>query len=554
MARRRMHHRVPRSPVGCSPQPRPMSMRGAAVPASYALLDKPAVARSDRWSFLPLVIGHWSFSHSSFRPHWSFRPSVHCAPLHAPYRHSALSGRNQAALLDKPAVAPSAGCHAALLDKPAVAPSDRWSFLPLVIGHWSFSHWSFRPSVHCASLHAPYIYVLIALLSALLAPAASADVFVLKSGGQIEGQWANRDDRRDRTYEVRTPSGMRLKIASDQIEARIPQPRSDDEYLRIAPTFANTVEDQWRLAEWCRENNLPQQRKTHLQAILALDEQHVAARRALGYQQFRGEWQTREEFHRRQGYQLYRGRWRLVQDIEIQEEKEQTHQVTTQWTNQLRRWRADLATDKALLAWQRFEQLSDPAAVPALETMLAGEAERRAKLIYLDCLLRIGTGPAVQVLIAVALSDADEEIFFESTDRLKKLPAHLVMPPLITHLKDPANVKVNRAAYILGKVGDETIVSPLIDALVTVHRIVNRQPGGDTTTSFGSDGSVGVSRGNSIAAADVPMQNRYVLEALVELTGQNFEYDSRAWRQWYNIEKPRIFAERSYGDLRRSAE
>ena len=46
------------------------------------------------------------------------------------------------------------------------------------------------------------------------------------------------------------------------------------------------------------------------------------------------------------------------------------------------------------------------------------------------------------------------------------------------------------------------------------------------------DGSFGMNRGSDPKAIDVPVQNRQVLEALVTLTGQNFDYEQRAWPRW----------------------
>jgi len=392
-------------------------------------------------------------------------------------------------------------------------------------------------------------FTVIAATLGVFSASARGDVFLLRSGGEVEGQWTNRDQPRSAGHEIRTTSGIRARVAADHVQVRVPSPKADAEYERIAPTFGPTIAEQWRLADWCRDNNLPHRRQAHLQAILALDPQHVAARRALGYQQFPGGWKTREQYHREDGYELYRGRWRLSQDIEIQEEKAKRDLAQREWLARLRRWRADLAGERAAQAWQRFDEMNDPQAVPALRTLLAKEQERRVKIVYLDALHRIGDAGAVQAMVSTALHDADEEIFYESADRLKKLPPHLIVKPLLDSLGDPVNVRVNRAAYLIGKTGDPRLASPLIDALVTVHRVIDRGTG-ETTTSFRGDGGIGMKNG-SPTYTDVPLQNRYVLEALVELTGQNFDYDQRAWRRWYNLEKRRIFGETAAVDLRR---
>lgn len=391
-----------------------------------------------------------------------------------------------------------------------------------------------------------------ALLPALLTVnVVRGDVFLLRSGGQVEGEWTNRDESRLAGHEVRTSSGIRVRIPALNVEQRVPQLKADTEYERIAPSYGPSIEDQWRLAQWCRDNSLPHRRQGHLEAILAIDPNHVAARRALGYRQHGGKWETREQHQRTAGYELYRGRWRLSQDIEIQEDKAKRDLAEAEWLAKLKRWRKELSTERAAAAYQQLAALDHPLAVPAVRTLLGGERSRPVKILYLDVLYRIGDGVAVQTLINTALNDTDEEIFYEAADRLKKLPPHQITKPLITSLRDSANSRVNRAAYLIGKTGDKRFVSPLIDALVTLHRTVQNDGPGDAS-SFGGDGSFALNRGGGAKVVDVPVQNRLVLEALVELTGQNFDYEQRAWRRWYDIERSRIFAETSAVDLRRN--
>jgi hypothetical protein len=391
------------------------------------------------------------------------------------------------------------------------------------------------------------------VIVAFLAPACGvrADVFLLRTGGQVEGQWTNRDQAKASGHEVRTSSGIRVRLATTQVEQRVPQLKGEAEYERIVPTFGPSIDDQWRLAQWCRENSLPHRRQGHLEAILAIDPNHVAARRALGYRQHGGQWETREQHQRSAGYELYRGRWRLSQDIEVQEDKAKRDLAEAEWLVKLKRWRADLTTERAVAAYQSLEEVKDPLAVPAVRKLLALERHRKVKIIYLDLLQRISDGAGIQALLHTALNDPDDEIFLEASDRLEKVPPHLITKSLINSLRDSNNVRVNRAGYLIGRIGDRRLVSPLIDSLITLHRTVIPGSAGGDATSIGSDGSIGMSRGTDPKAIDVPVQNRKVLEALVALTGQNFDYEQRAWRRWYDLEKGRIFAEAGQVDLRR---
>ena len=402
--------------------------------------------------------------------------------------------------------------------------------------------------------HLTVIYYTAAIVLAVAGGVARADVFLLRSGGQIEGQWTNRQQGRSAGHEVSTASGIRVRVAATQVEERVPQLKSEAEYERIAPAYGPSIDDQWRLAEWCRQNSLPHRRRGHLEAILALDPDHIAARRALGYQHQRGQWELAEQRRRQAGYEMYRGRWRLTQDIEIQEAKVKRDQVEAEWLVKFKRWRGDLWTERAPQAWRNIEEVTSPEAVAAVRKLLAREPHRQVKLVYFDVLLRIGNGPAIQTVLTTALNDRDDEVFFEAADRLQKLPPEQLVKPLLDSLRDQNNTRVNRAAYLLGKIGDKRLASPLIESLVTVHRVYipewKASWASRTVTSssdFGESGSARV--GNEIV--NVTVENRMVYEALVELTGQNFHYEQRAWRRWYDLEKGRIFAAASTVELRR---
>src|SRR5262245_45482871 len=90
-----------------------------------------------------------------------------------------------------------------------------------------------------------------------------ADVFVLNSGGRIEGEWLNRDEQPRTKYEVRQ-GGVKLVLPLSQVKEAIRQTPVEQEYSRKAPAASDTVEGQWELAEWCRKNNLTRQREGHL--------------------------------------------------------------------------------------------------------------------------------------------------------------------------------------------------------------------------------------------------------------------------------------------------
>ena len=150
-----------------------------------------------------------------------------------------------------------------------------------------------------------------------------ADVLILKSGGRIQGECLNVDQRPRDEYVVRTRDGVRLILAAAQVMEVIRERPALDDYARIAPAYANTPEDQWQLAEWCRERHLGSRRQTHLRRILELDPHDLRARRSLGYRKLGGHWYTEPEWMRHQGYRFHQGRWRLPQEIELSARNQQ---------------------------------------------------------------------------------------------------------------------------------------------------------------------------------------------------------------------------------------
>lgn len=387
-------------------------------------------------------------------------------------------------------------------------------------------------------------------ISLLLAASAAGDVFKLASGGKVTGEWVNRTGSRQEPYRVRTPQGLVVSLKRGDVEEVIAQRPELLEYERLAPTVNDTVESQWKLAEWCRERHLKAERDVHLWRILELDDQHLPARRALGFSQVGGEWQLPEESKRSQGYEDYRGRRRLMQEITLIEEKRKQDLAEREWMQRLHTLRSMLNTATAAKAQEQLLAIKDPRAVSTIADYLRREKLRPVKLIYVHVLANIADSPSIRVLVASSLVDEDEEVRVACLDRLVELDAPGVATFYLKALTDRDNFRVNRAAYALARLGDASTIAPLIDALVTKHTFVYEAPksgGPDTITStFRNDQaahaagrptlpgrSSGVSMGGGKKTVTERIQNQEVLTALLKLTGgTNYGYDQAAWRGW----------------------
>jgi hypothetical protein len=370
---------------------------------------------------------------------------------------------------------------------------------------------------------------------------AEAEVFILTNGGRVEGELLNPDELPRQKYAVRTAVGAEITLTPDQVEEVVYRRPEQVEYEAMRHTCPDTVEGQWKLAEWCRERQLLSERETHLRRILELEPDNLQARRALGYSRVGDKWMTQEERMISEGYRRYKGRWRTQQEIDLMEKDRRKEDAIGEWKKKVSQWRDWLGTDRHRLARENIVAIKDPNAINALAYALQDDPRDQARLLYIDALARIGTSGANRILAIWAMQDPIEEVRLTCLDYLREKKDPETTEYFISKLRSASNAEVNRAAKGLNSLGDPAAVGPLIDAVVTVHKykVTSGSPG-QTTTTFGSGGPGGLSVGSSTKIISQQLPNRDVLDALVTLSGGvNFGFDKGRWKAWYASQRTR---------------
>jgi hypothetical protein len=372
-----------------------------------------------------------------------------------------------------------------------------------------------------------------------------AEVFVLRSGGRIEGEHLNPDRSAGQAYQVRTDDGVRLALAESAVQRVVTKTDIDKQYETLLPKVPNTVEGHWSMAEWCKEAGLVDQRKRHLAAVVALDPNHADARKALGYSRYGARWMLPEEYMQSQGYVRYKGAWRLKQEIDIDTQANRHELAAKQFRRDIRRWLEQVASGgrHAETAERELNAINDPDAAPALAEILADTQQPRAvRQRCLDILGRLPPGLAMRTLINIAMDDPDANIQDACLSELKREGAPSAVSSFVSQLKSKDNTRVNRAAECLQRLGDKSATLPLINALVTEHKFLIQQGGspGGMSATFGNGGSGSNSPGGGLSMGGKPKEvkqklpNPSVRAALATLhPGVNYQYDIDAWRSWY---------------------
>ena len=241
-----------------------------------------------------------------------------------------------------------------------------------------------------------------------------------------------------------------------------------------------------------------------------------------------------QELMTARGFVRYRGMWRTVQEIELIERSDRVNLAQKEWTIRLERLRKRLDDPRqAEAAVEEIREIADPFAVPALAAALGKERMPRVRADYVEALSHIRGPEAMTTLVSVAVDHADPETRILAAERLVDIGPEMAAQAIAGALGGADNARINRAAEALGRLGSASAVGPLIGALETDHMLVvgGGAAEGSTTATFTPSGG-GLSMGGGPKRQKTRVQNQRVLEALVKITGENFDWNTAAWRAW----------------------
>lgn len=241
---------------------------------------------------------------------------------------------------------------------------------------------------------------------------------------------------------------------------------------------------------------------------------------------------SQEEFMAFRGLVRHDGRWRTPQEVWLLDQRSNAQAAQREWAAELERLRRDSDDPtRSSVAIESIREIDDPRAVPALTAAVANDPQFRSRNWYLEALARVGSSDAVAALVAIGLDHPDPETRIAAVEQLAVDRPPMATVGFLVALGGPDNARINRAAEALGRFGDLSVVLPLVGVLETEHVVVDPGNGGGLSATF-TPGQGGLSAGGGPTQRRVRVRNEAVLEALVRLTGMNFEWQADAWRAW----------------------
>jgi Pretoxin HINT domain len=204
------------------------------------------------------------------------------------------------------------------------------------------------------------------------------------------------------------------------------------EYRALRAKTPKTLTGQLQLATWCRQHKLYDQQRAHLTAVLEINPNHAAARKALGFVRMGPFWISMSELKRRQ------------------KDAEQAAKDLKRWAPTVKSIRDAMASGNRLRFQQglkRLKAIDDPAAIPVIELLLTYGKPQLA-LIAIDYLGEKKSKESTLALCRQGLFSPWKTMRKRAAERLKKRKLEDFVPQILDIIATP--LESRRVIYFSG--------------------------------------------------------------------------------------------------------
>lgn len=373
---------------------------------------------------------------------------------------------------------------------------------------------------------------------------ARADLFKFKDGRVVHGDVVSSGtekigDVETLVFSVEIDAGVYVQIFESELAVNGHEPLSQPRlaYEKLVPAQPKTIEAQLKLVRTVagREFQLTDVVKALREYCVDLAPNESTVRIGAGYQQdSNGRWKKKDEIMIQQRGLVHDGRgWRLPEDISMEREEEKRNKQVVAATKELVRWHS-IVTNRYSKpdsrayreALQGIRSIQDPLATDKMIGYLQDKKlSVPMRLMYVELLARLANPAAAGAIAQAAMEDPSDQVRNACLDIVRDKGRQLAISIFVGYLSSPSNAQINQAGNALAQLNASEAVLPLINVLVTEHKVVE----GSGRTEASSAGGFQTGSKESI----VKFENVEVRGALSTITGQTFGYDRETWLQWF---------------------
>ncbi len=376
-----------------------------------------------------------------------------------------------------------------------------------------------------------------------------ADVVHLKDGGVVEGDVTDQGDK----VIVKIKDGMEVTIDWKNID-RIEKKKSiNAEYReRLAAVEDNSADGCYRLGLWCKEHGLESEARRAFDKTLEIEPGHEATHLVLGHKLLDGRWLTIEEYNVIKGLVKYRGRW-------VTPEKKaalEAGDMRKEWKKRVRKYVSkilDGSESERTMAENTLLAIRDKNAAKALADLL-DHGKSHVRVLACRTLAHIKDADTLDALMKAALKDPAASVRKAASAALAAtVPYKACRKLLSAFLYNSSGDVRSNALDALVVVRHKSSVPVLIELLVVRVKPVRKESGGLGNGFLGAKPykvvghkTISLGRGRKFnlptfgefkdkdSAKPREEFNPLVREALMKITGVNFNFDQDRWHKWWN--------------------
>ena len=357
------------------------------------------------------------------------------------------------------------------------------------------------------------------------------------------------------------------------------------DYQKTVHLHPDTAQGHYDVAAWCAENDMPTARLTHLRRAVALDPDFAPARHALGHVRVGQIWLKTKNDPLSHSPKTAPLKKTVIDENQPPPKPDaplpgppRPERDSDKWVRDaVAQWRVTLHSirrthlmdgnkvappDTFNIGSERILAIKDPLAVEAIGSVLAaGPTDLRRLMV--NALKRFPTGEATLNLIVTAVLDPVPVVRRDAARALTARRDDGLSDRIRIALSSHEEAILTGAAEALAAFKLKDVVPDLVNLLKGNRRVkprITRQALFDAwTQAYGqpiqveAEGRIGTHHPKiAVVARDAAIQPRHpgqpfvqrrpefrtaVQEALIEITGQNFGFDAKAWMQWYTRQK-----------------
>ncbi|HIA20292.1 MAG TPA: hypothetical protein EYN70_12900, partial [Planctomycetaceae bacterium] len=244
---------------------------------------------------------------------------------------------------------------------------------------------------------------------------------LLQSAQQVDAQYAPAQ------WHQGCVQFKRTWIDAEKLPALLKEDPRITLYLKQREQAGDTISGNLLMADWRRKKGLQEQERAHLLRVLDFDANQQVARTRLGFRQINGQWVTPAD--------LQQARQRFVVD----------QQNFTTWGPRIEKLRRQLhkrSPAQRAAARQQVLQITDSAAIFALEQVLARDTEPTVAFLALEALHQLPDYEATQALARIAVTTPLEAVRKQSAKYLKSRNPDDYVPALLACMYTPVTSRM----------------------------------------------------------------------------------------------------------------